>query len=58
MKKVEIVLKKLIENGEKGVTYLDFIADGISESELASIIQKLEYGIYQTPNDDSIKFNA
>lgn len=58
MEKVDIVLKKLVEVGNKGVTYLDFVNDGISQEELDEIIQKLQYGIYRTPYDNLIKFDA
>lgn len=58
MDKQDIVLKKLVEMGDKGVTYLDFVNDGITENELDGIIQMLSYGIYKTPYDNLIKFDA
>ena len=54
-----VVLQKLIDAGEKGISILDFNeSDGVTEEMLASSIQRLRYGIFESPDDGSLNFDS
>jgi hypothetical protein len=50
-----IVLDKLIERGDKGITIFDLPESlNIDDAELARIIQRLENGIYESEIDSEL----
>lgn len=53
------VLAKLLAAGDKGVTYLDFKDHpGITEHKLEEIIQNLQCGMFESNQDDMLKFDS
>ena len=51
-----VVLQKLVDNGDAGITVADFPDHPeITESTLADIIQRIENGIYETTEDSQMK---
>ena len=54
-----VVLAKLLAAGNKGVTYLDFKDHiEITEHKLEEIIKNLEHGIFESNQDDMLKFDS
>lgn len=56
-----LMLDKMIEfkqQGKPGVTFLDFAGTGITEENIDQIATNLRYGIFETENDDLIRFNS
>jgi hypothetical protein len=52
-----IVLEKLINN-KNGVTFKDFDGTAITEQNIEKIIKNLRYGMYESDNDDEVKFDS
>jgi hypothetical protein len=53
-----IVLEKLMDNKKGGVSYYDFVGIGIKEQNIEKIIDNLRYGMYESDNDDEVKFDS
>ncbi len=53
-----IVLSKLIQNGDKGVTVFDFVQHDWSEEYLHQIIENLKNGMFESEEDKTIKLDA
>lgn len=47
-----IVLDKLQEAGEEGVTHFDFVDPAISEERLAQAIENLKNGMFEAEDDE------
>lgn len=52
-----VFLDKAIEC-PSGVTYLDFIGTGINEENIDQIVQNLRYCMYESEEDDQIRFDS
>jgi len=56
------MLDKLVEKfdaGEPGVTYFDFTPDeGITEENIDLVVQNLRNGIFESEDDDLIRFDS
>lgn len=53
-----LLMDKLLENGDKGVTYLDFVGTGITEENIDALICNLRTGMYISETDDELKEDA
>lgn len=45
-------------NGQRGVTFLDFVGTGITEENIDQVVQNLRNGMFEAENDDELKEDA
>lgn len=51
-----VVLDKLQELGQ--ITYMDMIGTGVTEDNIDKIVQNLRNGMYESEDDDLVRFDA
>jgi hypothetical protein len=50
-----VVLLRLMESGEAGISFLDFKQEGIGAEALDQIIENLRTGMYAAEGDDQLE---
>lgn len=55
---LERILLDKLEAAPEGVTYLDLVGTGITEENIEQLITNLQYGMYESENDDELEFDA
>lgn len=45
-------------NGQRGVTFLDFVGTGITEESIDQVVQNLRNGMFEAENDHELKVDA
>lgn len=54
-----VVLAKLLAAGNKGITYLDFTDHiEITQQKLEEIIKNLQHGMFESNQDNMLKFDS